>query len=110
VRRPYRTASGYFGGDKSTGFPLEGESAQRIPDAAPGLAWRRGHERRRCSAGHDRPLGTLTLLALAIGLPLTLLVDGGALQGVAVVALLSFLALASVTVGGAAAKAAASDD
>ena len=59
---------------------------------------------------HGRPLGTLTLLALAIALPLTLLVDGGALQAVGVIALLAFLALASVTIGAAAAKAAASDD
>jgi len=59
---------------------------------------------------HGRPLGTVTLLALAIALPLTLLADGGALQAVGVVALLAFLALASVTIGAAAAKAAASDD
>jgi hypothetical protein len=49
-------------------------------------------------------------LALAVGLPLTVVPAGGPVQAVGVVALLTFLALGSVALGSAAASVAARDD
>lgn len=51
----------------------------------------------------------LAALAFALGLPLTLVPDGGPLQAVGVTGLLAFLALASIAVGSAAARTAAGD-
>jgi cytochrome bd ubiquinol oxidase subunit II len=56
------------------------------------------------------PLAGLTILALAVGLPLTLLADGGPVQTVGVIALLAFVALASVALGSGAAAVAARDE
>ena len=52
----------------------------------------------------------LAILALAVGLPLTLLADGGPGQTVGVVALLAFVAFGSVAVGSGAAAVAARDE
>jgi cytochrome d ubiquinol oxidase subunit II len=56
------------------------------------------------------PLVGLAILALAIGLPLTLLADGGPVQTAGVVALLAFVAFGSVAVGSGAAAVAARDE
>jgi cytochrome bd ubiquinol oxidase subunit II len=70
-----------------------------------------GAERRLVAvARRPRPLVWLALLALAAGLPLTLVPDGGPLQAAGVVALLAFVAFGSVAVGAAAAAFAAHDD
>jgi len=57
-----------------------------------------------------RPLVWFTMLALAVGLPLTLLADGGLVQTVGVVALLAFVALGSVALGSGAAIVAARNE
>jgi cytochrome bd ubiquinol oxidase subunit II len=56
------------------------------------------------------PLTGLAILALAVGLPLTLVADGGPTQVVGVVALLAFVAVGSVALGSAAAAVAARDE
>ncbi len=56
------------------------------------------------------PLVGLAILALAVGLPLTLLADGGPAQTVGVVALLAFVAFGSVALGSGAAAVAARDE
>jgi cytochrome bd ubiquinol oxidase subunit II len=61
-------------------------------------------------APHRRPSGGLAVLALAIGLPLTLGAEGGPVQAVGVVALLAFVAFGSAALGFAAAAVAARDD
>jgi cytochrome d ubiquinol oxidase subunit II len=61
-------------------------------------------------APHRRPLVWLTLLALAVGLPLTLIPAGGPVQAVGVVALLAFVAFGSARLGSAAAAVAARDE
>ena len=61
-------------------------------------------------APHRRPSGGLAVLALAIGLPLTLVAEGGPVQAVGVVALLAFVAFGSAALGFAAAAVAARDD
>jgi cytochrome d ubiquinol oxidase subunit II len=61
-------------------------------------------------APHRRPLVGLAVLALAVGLPSTLLTDGGPVQAVGVVALLAFVALGSVALGSDAAAVAARDE
>jgi cytochrome d ubiquinol oxidase subunit II len=66
--------------------------------------------RGRTAALHRRPFGGLAILALAIGLPSTLVADGGPVQAVGVVALLAFVAFGSVALGSAAATAAARDE
>jgi cytochrome bd ubiquinol oxidase subunit II len=65
--------------------------------------------RGRTVAGARPPSGALAVLALAVGLPSTLVADGGPVQAVGVVALLAFVALGSVALGSAAAAAAARD-
>jgi cytochrome bd ubiquinol oxidase subunit II len=68
-------------------------------------------ERRvRRVALRGRPLVALAILALAVGLPLTLLADGGPGQTVGVVALLAFVTFGSVAVGSGAASVAARDE
>ena len=69
-------------------------------------------ERRRIAeaAPRRRPLVGVAALALAVGLPLTVVPAGGPVQAVGVVALLTFLALGSVALGSAAASVAARDD
>jgi cytochrome d ubiquinol oxidase subunit II len=57
-----------------------------------------------------RPLGALALLALIVGVPLTVIAEGGPLQAAGVVALLAFVALGSVAFGAASAAAAARDE
>jgi cytochrome bd ubiquinol oxidase subunit II len=52
----------------------------------------------------------LAVLALALGLPMTLVPDGGPAQAVGVVALLAFVALGSVALGSRAAAVAARDE
>jgi cytochrome d ubiquinol oxidase subunit II len=52
----------------------------------------------------------VAVLALAVGLPLTLVPDGGPAQAVGVVALLAFVAFGSVALGSRAAAVAALDD
>lgn len=64
----------------------------------------------RTVAQHRRPLVGLAILTLAVGLPLTLVADGGPVQGVGVVALLAFVAFGSAALGSAAAAAAPDDD
>ena len=59
---------------------------------------------------HRPPLAGLAILALAVGLPLTLGADGGPVQGVGVVALLAFVAFGSAALGSAAAAVAARDE
>jgi len=66
--------------------------------------------RRGTVAPHRRPSGGLAVLALAIGLPLTLVAEGGPVQAVGVVALLAFVAFGSAALGFAAAAVAARDD
>jgi cytochrome bd ubiquinol oxidase subunit II len=61
-------------------------------------------------ARRPRPLVWLAVVALAAGLPLTLVSDGGPVQAAGVVALLAFVAFGSVAVGTAAAAFAARDD
>jgi cytochrome bd ubiquinol oxidase subunit II len=61
-------------------------------------------------APRRRPLVGLTVVALAVGLPLTLVPAGGSLQALGVVALLTFIAFGSVALGSAAAAAAARDE
>jgi cytochrome d ubiquinol oxidase subunit II len=61
-------------------------------------------------AGHRRPLVWMTLLALVVGLPLTLVADGGPVQAVGVFALLAFVALGSIAVGSAATTVAVRED
>jgi cytochrome d ubiquinol oxidase subunit II len=51
-----------------------------------------------------RPLGALTVLALAVGLPLTLVFDGGPLLAAGVTILLASVALSWVVLGSAAAE------
>ncbi len=69
-------------------------------------AARTGMERRSIAAtSRPRPLLGAALLALAVGLPLTVLPAGGPVQAVGVVALLAFVALGSVALGSAAARA-----
>ncbi len=55
-------------------------------------------------------LALAAVLALAVGLPLTFLLDGGAAQAVGVVALLAFVGFGSVALGSRAAAAAAADE
>jgi hypothetical protein len=50
------------------------------------------------------------MLALAVGLPSTLVPDGGPVQAVGVVALLAFVVLGSVALGSNAAAGAARDE
>jgi cytochrome bd ubiquinol oxidase subunit II len=57
-----------------------------------------------------RPLVWTTLLTLAVGVPLTLIADGGPVLAVGVVALLAFVALGSIAVGSGAAIVAAHDE
>jgi cytochrome d ubiquinol oxidase subunit II len=61
-------------------------------------------------ATRPRPVAALAILALAVGLPATFLPDGGPVQAVGVVALLSFVTLAWAALGSAAAAVAARDD
>ena len=61
-------------------------------------------------AVRPRPIAGLAILALAVGLPSTLVPDGGPVQAVGVVALLVFLALGSVALGSNAAAGAARDE
>jgi cytochrome d ubiquinol oxidase subunit II len=61
-------------------------------------------------AVHRRAIGGLAVLALAVGLPLTLVPDGGPGQAVGVVALLAFVAFGTVTLGSAAAAGAERDE
>jgi hypothetical protein len=61
-------------------------------------------------AVHRRVIVGLAVLALAVGLPLTLVPDGGPVQAVGVVALLAFVAFGSVGLGSSAAAAAARDE
>jgi cytochrome d ubiquinol oxidase subunit II len=61
-------------------------------------------------AVHRRAIGGLAVFALAVGLPLTLVPDGGPAQAVGVVALLAFVAFGSVTLGSAAAAGAERDE
>jgi cytochrome d ubiquinol oxidase subunit II len=61
-------------------------------------------------ATQPRPLVWMTLLALAVGLPLTLVADGGPVQAIGVIALLAFLALGSISLGSGVATVAARDD
>jgi cytochrome d ubiquinol oxidase subunit II len=66
-----------------------------------------------CTVPHatrPRPVAALAILALAVGLPATFLPDGGPVQAVGVVALLSFVTLAWAALGSAAAAVAARDD
>ena len=67
-------------------------------------------ETRGRTDGPHRPLVGLAILALAVGLPSTLVVDGGPLQAFGVVALLAFVALGSAALGSAAAEVAARDE
>jgi cytochrome bd ubiquinol oxidase subunit II len=57
-----------------------------------------------------RPLAGLAILALAVGLPLTLVPDGGPVQAVGVIGLLTFVAVGSAALGSTAAAAAAERD
>jgi cytochrome bd ubiquinol oxidase subunit II len=66
--------------------------------------------RRIAEAPRRRPLVGVAALALAVGLPLTVVPAGGPVQAVGVVALLTFLALGSLALGSAAASVAARDD
>jgi cytochrome bd ubiquinol oxidase subunit II len=66
-------------------------------------------EERAVAFARPRPLVAVTLLALAVGVPLTLLPAGGPVQAVGVVALLAFVAFGSVALGSAAAAVAAHD-
>lgn len=59
---------------------------------------------------HGPPLAGLAILALAVGLPMTLVADGGLVQGAGVVALLAFVAFGSAALGSAAAAVAARDE
>jgi cytochrome bd ubiquinol oxidase subunit II len=68
-------------------------------------------EKRGVAVGpRRRPVVWFTMLALAVGLPLTLLADGGLVQTVGVVALLAFVALGSVALGSGAAIVAARNE
>ena len=68
-------------------------------------------ERRAVAVAPRRPtLGSVTVLALAIGLPLTLIPTGGPIQAAGVVSLLAFVALGSAALGSTAAAAAAHDE
>ena len=57
-----------------------------------------------------QPLAGLAILALAVGLPLTLVPDGGPVQVAGVIGLLAFVAVGSVALGSAAAAAAERDE
>jgi cytochrome bd ubiquinol oxidase subunit II len=61
-------------------------------------------------APHRRPLAWLTVLALGIGLPLTLIPSDGPVQAVGVVALVVFVAFGSVALGSTAAATAGRDE
>jgi cytochrome bd ubiquinol oxidase subunit II len=61
-------------------------------------------------APRRRPLLGLAILALAVGLPSTLLPDGGPVQAVGVVGLLAFVTLGSVALGSDAAVVAAHNE
>jgi len=61
-------------------------------------------------AVRPRAIAGLAILALAVGLPSTLVPDGGPVQAVGVVALLAFIVLGSVALGSNAAAGAASDE
>jgi cytochrome bd ubiquinol oxidase subunit II len=61
-------------------------------------------------AVRPRPIAGLAILALAVGLPSTLVPDGGPVQAVGVVALLVFVTLGSVALGSNAAAGAARDE
>jgi cytochrome d ubiquinol oxidase subunit II len=61
-------------------------------------------------APRRRPTAGLAILALAVGLPLTLVSDGGAVQAVGVVALLAFVTFGWVALGSGAAAVAARDE
>jgi cytochrome bd ubiquinol oxidase subunit II len=62
-------------------------------------------------APRHRPVAALAILALAVGLPATILADGGPVQAVGVAALLAFVTFGSVVLGaGAAAVAAREED
>jgi hypothetical protein len=56
------------------------------------------------------PLAGLAILALAVGLPLTLVPDGGPVQAVGVIGLLAFVAVGSVALGSAAAAVGGRDE
>jgi cytochrome d ubiquinol oxidase subunit II len=62
------------------------------------------------TARSRRPITVFAILALTVGLPSTLLADGGPVQAVGVVALLAFVAFGSAALGSAAAAVAADDD
>jgi cytochrome d ubiquinol oxidase subunit II len=66
--------------------------------------------RARAIARSRRPIAVFAILALTVGLPSTLLADGGPVQAVGVVALLAFVAFGSAALGSAAAAVAADDD
>ena len=57
-----------------------------------------------------QPLAGLAILALAVGLPATLVPDGGPVQTVGVIGLLAFVALGSAALGSAAAAAEGDED
>jgi cytochrome d ubiquinol oxidase subunit II len=61
-------------------------------------------------AARPRPIAGLAILALAVGLPSTLVADGGPVQAVGVVALLAFVALGWVALGSNASAGAARDE
>jgi cytochrome bd ubiquinol oxidase subunit II len=75
-------------------------------DAAEAAPERRGH----AVAQHPRALSRLAILALAAGLPLTLVPNGGPVQAAGVVGLLAFVGFASAALGAAATAATARDD
>ena len=60
--------------------------------------------------GRGRALSGLAILALAVGLPLTLVPDGGPVQAVGVVGLLAFVAFGSAALGSAATAVVARDE
>jgi cytochrome bd ubiquinol oxidase subunit II len=57
-----------------------------------------------------RPLVAFAVLALIVGVPLTVIAEGGPLQAVGVAALLAFVALGSVALGSASAAVAAREE
>jgi cytochrome bd ubiquinol oxidase subunit II len=67
-------------------------------------------EKRGIPVAAPRPLVWTTLLALAVGLPSTLVADGGPLLVVGVIALLAFVALGSTAVASGAASVIARDE
>jgi cytochrome d ubiquinol oxidase subunit II len=69
-----------------------------------------GEPRARRVALPRGPLAGLAILALAVGLPLTLVPDGGPVQAVGVIGLLAFVAVGSVALGSAAAAVGGRDE